>query len=87
MIITLSEFKGSPFIAMGFEKALLYYVRTVGPITSLDRFAHNQGVDPRTVRRCAHSAADKGLVKMTRLKNLSGRPYRVSALEERHNEK
>lgn len=82
MITIFSEFQRSPFVTMGFEKALVYYVKNFGEITSLDRFAHDVEVDPGWVRRCAHSAASKGLIKLTRLEDKAGRPYLVSALEE-----
>jgi predicted ArsR family transcriptional regulator len=82
--IIFSEFANSPFIALGFEKALIHYVRTNGQITSLDRWANDLGINPSWVRHCAHSAAAKGLVKLTRLQNVSGRPYRVTALEEKN---
>jgi hypothetical protein len=64
------------------EKFLVFYIELFGSITSLDRWAHDQGLDPDGVRRCAHKAARRGLVRLDRLAHVSGKPYRVSALEE-----
>jgi hypothetical protein len=86
MIIPVSDFEDSPFSHLGFELALVLYVKNNGDITSLDRFAHDKGIDPGWMRRCAHAAEAKGLLKLTRLSNASGRPYRVSALEEETHE-
>lgn len=79
-----SEFDGSLLRSMGFEEALLYYIQHHGTATSLDKIAHELCGDPKNIRRCAHAAEAKGLLKLTRLEDKSGRPYRVSALEERH---
>lgn len=84
MSISVIDFMKSPYVREGFEKRLLDYIRESGQITSLDKLAHEVGVDPKWVRHCAHSAASKGLVKMTRLKNKVGRPYRVTLQEESH---
>lgn len=65
---------------------LLYHALRFGKIVSLDKFAHNLGMDPRTVRSCAHSAAAKGLIKLTRLETQRGQPYQVEALEEEKHE-
>lgn len=78
----LSDFEQALFDIKGFEQKLVYYVRHHGEITSLDRFAHDTNYGPANARRCAHAAAAKGLIKLTRLEDKSGRPYRVSALEE-----
>ena len=64
------------------EKFLVFYIELVGSITSLDRWAHEQGLGPNNVRQCAHKAASRGLVRLDRLANVRGKPYRVSALEE-----
>ena len=81
------NFKDSPNISMGFEMALVRYCQTNGPIISLDKLAHAWGVSGRTARKCAHSAADKGKLKLTRLENANGRPYEVRAEEEeKHHE-
>ena len=82
MTTIFSEFEGSPFISIGFEKALVYYVKHYGEFTSLDKFAHECEVNPEWVRRCAHSAASKGLIKLTRLEDKAGRPYKVTVIEE-----
>jgi hypothetical protein len=79
---TFSEFDDSPFRPLGFEKALVLYVQKNGQITSLEKLAHDEGITPWWLRHCAHSAAKKGLIKLTRLEDQSGRPYRVSSLEE-----
>lgn len=64
------------------EKFLVFCINYVGPITSLDRWANTQGLNPTHVRRCAHNLAQHNRVKLDRQGNLPGRPYRVSALEE-----
>ena len=73
-------------ITAGVEQCLVEHARLCGPITSLDAWAHRWGIDPDWVRRCAHRAADKGILRLERLSKLPGRPYRVSSLEERHHE-
>ena len=70
-------------VSLGVESCIVDYVRKFGPIVSLDRWANEKGITPWWVRRCAHRAAAKGLLQLTRLPNASGRPYRVSAMEER----
>lgn len=82
MIISVSDFNDALFSRLGFEQRLMLYVKYNGDFTSLDKFAHDVGKDPTHVRACAHAAAAKGLIKLTRLEDKSGRPYRVSALEE-----
>jgi type II secretory pathway component PulM len=82
MTTIVSEFKESPLMILGFEKALLFYLRYHGDITSLDKFAHEIGMTPCHVNRCVHAAAKKGLVKMTRLTNIQGQPYQVTLQEE-----
>jgi len=64
------------------EKFLVFYIELFGSITSLDRWAHDQGFSPNNVRECAHKAANKGLVRLDRLENVQGKPYRVSLEEE-----
>ena len=64
------------------EKFLVFYIELFGTITSLDRWAHDQGLGPNNVRECAHKAASKGLVRLDRLENVRGKPYRVSLEEE-----
>jgi hypothetical protein len=84
MIAIISQRSGEdPCISKGLEACLIRYVQTYGHITSLDRWAHEWNVSPWWVRQCAHNAARKGLLKLTRLHDVSGRPYRVTALEER----
>jgi hypothetical protein len=83
MITILAEVAGIPVISTGVEQCLVKYVQSYGQITSLDRWAHEWGINPCWVRTCAHAAARKGLVRLDRLPNVSGRPYRVSALEEK----
>jgi hypothetical protein len=63
---------------------LLYYVFKHGKITSLDKFAHDLELDPGWVRRCAHDAAAKGLIKLVRLDNQNGRPYQATPPEAAH---
>jgi len=72
-----------PNISIGVEECLVQYVRYYGPIVSLDSWAHEWNLTPDWVRKCAHSAAKKGLVKLTRLDDKAGKPYQVS-LEEKN---
>ena len=81
-----------------FQKNLLYYAQIGGEINcinrlvlflkcyeeivGLDKWAHDQNLNPWWVRHCAHQAEAKGLVKMTRLENVQCRPYRVTLQEE-----
>jgi hypothetical protein len=69
-------------IALGVEQFLLKYLKANGSITNLEEWAFQQQLNPKWVRTCAHSAADKGLIKIEQLPNLSGRPVRVTLLEE-----
>jgi hypothetical protein len=83
MIIIIGS-DGAP-MAISLEQYLIYYVGSVEPIVGLDNWAHKLGVCPWWVRRCALSAASKGQIKMTRMTDMQGRPYRVTAVkEERH---
>jgi hypothetical protein len=68
------------------EKILLTQIHDRGEIISLDRWAHENEFTPWWARHCAHSAAQKGLIKLTRLSNKPGRPYRASSLEEKQYE-
>lgn len=86
MITIMSEAAGVPQVSIGVEQCLVHYVRNYGHIISLDRWAHEWGINPWWVRRCAHIAASKGLLKLTRLQNISGRPYKVSLEEERNDD-
>jgi hypothetical protein len=81
-----------------FEKNLLYYAQIGGEITcvnrlllhlknygeiiGLDKWAHDQNLNPWWVRHCAHQAEARGLIKMVRLENKCGKPYQVTLQEE-----
>ena len=94
----LSALKELPVITREFEKNLLYYaqiggeitcidrlvlyIKNYGEIVGLDKWAHDQNLNPWWVRHCAHQAEAKGLVKMTRLENVQCRPYQVTLQEE-----
>ena len=82
MITILSSIGKSHQVSFGVEQCLVHYVHAYGHIVSLDRWANDWGICPKWVRHCAHSAARKGLVDLTRLQNVSGRPYKVSIVEE-----
>jgi hypothetical protein len=71
-----------PLVSHGVCEALVNHIRAYGPITSLDAWAHEWDLTPKYVRRCAHQAEEKGLLKLTRLENKLGRPYKVECLEE-----
>ena len=86
MITVLSEHAGVPCISHGVEEVLIRYVRDYGQIVSLDRWAIEWGLTPYWVRFCAKRAAMRGVLKLTRLHDRSGRPYRVTLEEERHHE-
>jgi len=77
---------GVPLVSIGIENCIVDYVRLYGEIIGLDGWANELGITPHWARRCAHSAERKHLVKLTRLNNKAGRPYQVTALEERHHE-
>jgi hypothetical protein len=82
MIAVYSTTNGVQCVHRGVEAVLVHYVQSYGQITSLDAWAHEWGLAPYWVRICAHRAARQGLVKLTRLPNASGRPYRVTCKEE-----
>jgi hypothetical protein len=69
----------------GVKAYLVYYVWKYGNIVSIDQWAHELGLAPWWVRYCAHQAAQEGMLKLTRLQNEVGRPYKVECgqLEER----
>jgi hypothetical protein len=75
---TLTMIAGIPVSIMNVETCIIVYVRSYGPINSLDKWAHEFGYTPWWVRQCAHSAERKGLVKLTRLEDTAGRPYQVT---------
>jgi len=78
MNTTLTEIAGIPVSLLNVEVCIIVYVRNYGPIESLDKWAHEFGYTPWWVRQCAHSAERKGLVKLTRMPNQSGQPYKVT---------
>jgi hypothetical protein len=69
----------------GVKAYLIRYVQEYGSIVSIDQWAHELEIAPWWVRHCAHQAAREGLLKLTRLQNVSGRPYMVECgqLEEK----
>ena len=82
MITISADGSPNPCVRICVEDLLVHYVNTYGPIVGLDKWANDLGFAPWWVRSCAHRAAQKGLLQLTRLETQSGRPYRVSALEE-----
>jgi hypothetical protein len=84
MIIVIGP-DGAP-MGTSLEQFLIQYVRSVEPIVGLDSWAHRFGVCPWWVRRCALSAASKGLINMTRMTDMQGQPYRVTAVKEERDE-
>lgn len=84
MIIKLGELDGDPDVCLGVEGYILQYLKAYGEIVSLDRWAHKHGLTPWWVRQCAHNAAAKKQVQLTRMPSLRGNPYKVTLLEERH---
>jgi hypothetical protein len=99
MNIILYNDTGIINISAGIEQFLVHYIQTYGEITCLDKWAHEWGISPYWINRCAHAAAKKRLLNLTRLENISGRPYQVtlydhiansgdprSKLEERYHE-
>jgi len=81
MILKFSELEGDDGIYIGVEGYLVHYVKAYGNIVSLDQWAHLNGLNPWWVRECAHRAAEKKLIKLTRLNNAVGKPYQVSIFE------
>ena len=89
--------------ATEFQKNLLYYaqiggeintiqrlvlwLKCYGEIVGLDKWAHDQNLNPWWVRHCAHQAEAKGMIRMTLLVDKQGQPYRVTLQEERHETK
>jgi hypothetical protein len=73
-------------MATSLEQFLIQYVRSVEPIVGLDSWAHRYSVNPAWARRCALSAASKGLINMTRMTDMKGQPYRVTAVKEERDE-
>ena len=86
MMIIHTINNGVPCVSLGIEDYLVHYVNSYGQIISLDQWAREWGITPWWVRRCAHRACQQGRLQLTRLVNTSGRPYRVSALEEANHE-
>jgi hypothetical protein len=76
-IVFISQSDCRQAIHYGVEDYLVHYVRTYGSIVSLDLWAHELGITPFWVRRCAHNAERAGKLKLIRMQSVSGRPYRV----------
>lgn len=79
MMITILRFHDGPepIISRGVTQCLINHILAYGPIVSLDKWAHEWGLYPGWVRRCARQAADQGLLELTRLESVTGRPYKV----------
>ena len=76
-----------PVISRGVMECLVNHIKAYGPITSLDAWAHDWEITSHYVNRCAHLAAHRGLLKLTRQEGAPGRPYKVelsSSQEETH---
>lgn len=102
MITNIPILKDLAIVTQEFEKNLLYYaqiggeitcidrlvlyIKNYGEIVGLDKWANDQNLNPWWVRHCAHVAEGKGLIRMVRLENKCGKPYRVT-LQEETNEK
>jgi hypothetical protein len=83
MIMVMAVVAGQVVTSRGVEEYIVNYVKAYGHITSLDQWAHECGISPWYARQCAHAAERKRLVKLTRLCDIPGRPYKVTLLEER----
>jgi hypothetical protein len=75
MITGSAKIDNVPVLLHGVEDAIVNYVRACGQITGLDPWAHERGIDSEWARKCAHRAAEKGLITMTRIQNKQGQPY------------
>ena len=86
MIAIYHDHQGEKTLSRGVTQCLMDHIRLYGPITCLDRWAIDWGITPWYVRRCAHRAAAQGLLKLTRLEDKPGHPYKVelTCLEETH---
>ena len=62
---------------------LVLYLKSHGEIIGLDEWALNHYRNPWWVRHCAHQAAAKGIIKMERMTNMQGQPYKVTLQEKK----
>jgi hypothetical protein len=68
-------------ISFGITQYIICYVRRYGSIVSLDQWAHELGISPYWARQCARQAAAQGKLKLTRMNELWGRPYKVEYVD------
>jgi hypothetical protein len=78
MIVVYMNAAGQETLSRGVEEWLVNYVRQYGHITCLENWALERELTPWYVQACAHAAARKGLLRMTRLENRPGQPYKVT---------
>lgn len=84
MIIANSPIDIIPYYVRGLENCLVAHVEAQGEVIGLEKLAYEWGVSPWWMRFCAHRAVANGRLKMERLIDRPGQPYRVTALEENH---
>ena len=80
MITVYMNAAGQETLSRGVEEWLVNYVRQYGHITCLENWADERDLTPWYVQSCAHIAAKKGLVKLTRLQDRPGRPIMVTPI-------
>jgi hypothetical protein len=67
--------------ALGIRACLLFHLTARGPITSLERWAHDNDWTPWRVRRHAHTLQKQGYISLAPVRG-PGSPYRVTPSPE-----
>jgi hypothetical protein len=80
MITVYMNAAGQETLSRGVEEWLVNYVCQYGHIICLENWARERDLTPWYVQACAHAAARKGLVKVTRLLDKPGRPIMVTPI-------